>query len=75
MQIEVPTLIGLLALAGLIAIAVLVIVRFELLCLRDLAQRNDQQLRYLTMTGWLVVIVLVIPVGGICYLGHGRRTS
>jgi hypothetical protein len=68
----VPTLLSLLAVIGLIAIAVLVIVRFELFCLRDLARRNDQQLRYLTRTGWLVAIVLVIPIGGICYLYYGR---
>jgi len=62
------------ALLGLLAIAVVVIVRFEVFCLRDVARRGDWELRYLTRTGWFVVVALVIPLGGICYLWYGRRS-
>ena len=48
------------------------IVRFELLCLRDLAGRRDRELNYLTRVGWTVLIALLIPIGGICYLYLGR---
>ncbi|HEU5271228.1 MAG TPA: PLDc N-terminal domain-containing protein [Jatrophihabitans sp.] len=65
--------VGEFALLGLIALAVVVIVRFELYCLRDAARRSDHELRYLTRTGWLVVIALVIPLGGVCYLFYGRN--
>jgi hypothetical protein len=67
--------IGRYALLGLLAIAVIGILRFELFCYRDLAQRADSDLRYLTRTGWTVVIAFAIPVGGICYLYCGRRTD
>ena len=60
------------ALLGLIAIAVAVVIRFELLCLRDLAERSEAEVRYLTRTGWTIVIAFVIPIGGICYLYYGR---
>ena len=68
-------LVGQYALLGLVAIAVVVVVRFELRCLRDLAQRSEEELRYLTRTGWTVVIALVIPIGGICYLYYGRDSN
>lgn len=55
-----------------VALAVLAIARLELVCLRDLAQRRDTELNYLTRTGWTVVIACVIPIGGICYLYLGR---
>jgi len=60
------------ALLGLIALAAVVIARFELFCFRDLARRGDHELRYLTRTGWQVVIAVVIPLGGLCYLYRGR---
>ncbi len=69
------SLLALLALGGLVAIGVLLVVRFEVFCLRDLARRSDRELRYLTRTGWLVVIVLVIPLGGIGYLCYGRAAD
>jgi Phospholipase_D-nuclease N-terminal len=68
-------LVGQYALLGLVAIAVVVALRFELLCLRDLAQRNEAELRYLTRTGWTIVIAFVIPIGGICYLYYGRDSN
>ncbi len=59
-------------LLALVAFAVVAIVRFELFCLRDLARRGDPELRHLNRAGWLVVIAVVIPLGGICYLCYGR---
>jgi heme/copper-type cytochrome/quinol oxidase subunit 4 len=55
-----------------VVIVVVAVVRFELLCFNDLAQRSDRELNYLSRAGWAVVIALVIPVGGICYLYYGR---
>jgi hypothetical protein len=57
------------ALVGVVVVAVL---RFEVFCLDDLAGTPDVQLRYLTRAGWLVLIVLCIPLGGILYLYQGK---
>jgi hypothetical protein len=46
--------------------------RFEMLCLKDLAQTPDEELRYLTRQGWLLVITFSIPFGGLLYLQCGR---
>jgi len=54
-----------------VAVAALVL-RFEQLCLRDLAGTPEDQLRLFTRTGWITLIVLCIPVGGILYLTAGR---
>ncbi|HEX4726530.1 MAG TPA: hypothetical protein VH298_01955 [Jatrophihabitans sp.] len=55
-----------------LAVCLVVIVRFELLCFRDLAGRHDHELNYLTRAGWTVLIAVLIPIGGICYLYLGR---
>ena len=60
------------ALLALLAVAVVGIVRFEVFCFRDLARRSDHELRYFTRTGWLILVAVVIPLGGICYLYYGR---
>ncbi len=54
-----------------VAFAALVL-RFELLCLRELAQTPDEQLRLFTRTGWTTLIVFCIPLGGILYMTAGR---
>lgn len=57
----------------LIAVACAAMIgRFELFCLRDLAAAPDLELRYLTRRGWIGVILLAIPLGGILYLSCGR---
>jgi hypothetical protein len=58
--------------AFVIAICVVAVARFEVLCFKDLAHRSDQELSYLSRTGWTIVIALVIPLGGIVYLYYGR---
>lgn len=60
------------AIAALVAAAVVVIARFEIFCLRELAQANDSDLRYLTRRAWAAAIILMIPLGGIAYLYCGR---
>jgi hypothetical protein len=61
------------AVIALVAVLVLIAVaRFELLCFNDLAQRSDRELNYLSRAGWAVMIALLIPLGGICYLYYGR---
>ena len=64
------TLMGELALALLVVLAVLVIVRFELFCLAELARTSE--VRYLTRQAWTVVILFAIPIGGLLYLYRGR---
>jgi hypothetical protein len=59
-------------LAVLIIAAVVVIARFELFCLRELAQANDADLQYLTRPAWAAAIILMIPLGGIAFLYYGR---
>ena len=60
------------AAVALVAVVVVAVLRFEVFCLGDLAGTPDVQLRYLTRTGWLVLIVLCIPLGGILYLYQGK---
>lgn len=62
-----------LAIVILAAAAVLVIVRFEQFCLRDLAGRDERDLNYLSRSGWTIVISVVIPIGALTYLAVGRR--
>jgi hypothetical protein len=52
--------------------AVITVVRFETVCVRDLAGTRDADLQYLTRAGWLVCILFAIPVGGILYLYRGK---
>ena len=59
--------------AAVVVAAIVAIARFELLCLHDLNETADTELRYLTRSGWLAAIVLVIPIGGIAYLYIGRN--
>jgi hypothetical protein len=58
--------------AVLVAAAIIAIGKFEVFCLRELAQTADTDLRYLTRPAWTAVIILIIPLGGITYLYHGR---
>lgn len=60
--------------AVLILAAVGVVARFEMFCLRDLAHTGDADLNYLTRAGWIAVIAVVIPLGGIAYLYCGKRS-
>ncbi len=62
----------LLLLTVVVAAAVVGVVRFEVLCIGDLKQTPDTRLRYLTRPGWLALILLVIPIGGIAYLYCGK---
>lgn len=55
-----------------VAVAAVVIGRFELLCLRDLSEASDADLQYLTRSAWFAAILLAIPIGGIAYLACGR---
>lgn len=48
------------------------VVRFEMFCLRDLADTPDWQLRGLDRRGWTLVTLLSIPLGGIAYLYYGK---
>ena len=60
------------AAVALVAVVVVAALRFEVFCLDDLAGTPDVQLQYLTRSGWLVLIVLCIPLGGILYLYRGK---
>jgi hypothetical protein len=57
---------------ALVAALVVVGVRFELFCFRELAATRDGELRYLTRPGWIAVIAFSIPVGGVLFLYCGR---
>jgi len=64
--------VEILVIVALVAVAVIVIARFELMCLRELAGTSDVELRYLTRAGWTALIIIAIPLGGITYLYLGR---
>ncbi len=61
-----------LVLALLAVTAAVLVLRFEQLCLRQLAQTPDDQLRLFTRPGWTVLIVFFIPIGGMLYLTASR---
>ena len=54
------------------AVVVVLIVRFEMFCLHDLAGTPDWQLRGLDRRGWTLVTLVSIPLGGIVYLYCGK---
>lgn len=56
----------------LIGLVVLGVARFEMYCLTDLAETPDYQLSVLNRQGWIVLILVFIPVGGVFYLLYGR---
>jgi hypothetical protein len=58
--------------AALIIAAVVVIARFEVFCLRELARASDADVRYLTRGAWVAAIILIVPLGGIASLYCGR---
>jgi hypothetical protein len=60
---------------ALVFAALVMLSRFEMFCLRDLAETADADLQYLTRQGWMLLILLVIPLGGIMYLYRGKRHS
>ncbi len=62
-----------LVVTAVIAVLIVAVVRFEWLCLSALAHSDDRDLRYLTRPGWIAVILVVIPLGGIAFLYTGRR--
>lgn len=66
------TIVAGLIIAAVAVIAVIAIVRFERLCLRELADTADLELQLFTRTGWTALIVLAIPLGGIAFLYLGR---
>ena len=61
------------AIALVVAVAVVVAVRFEVFCIRDILHTPDSRLRYLTRAGWIAVCLVSIPVGGLVYLYCGKR--
>ena len=56
----------------LVAVAAVGVVRFEVFCIADLGRTSDADLLLLTRTGWLAVIVLFIPIGGLAFLYRGK---
>lgn len=61
-----------LAAVALLVVVLVGIARFEVFCLDDLAATPDVRLQYLSRTGWVALIVLCIPFGGILYLYRGK---
>lgn len=58
--------------AFLAVVVIVVVVRFEVFCLNELASAEDNELVYLTRRGWTVAILFSIPFGGMAYLLFGR---
>lgn len=59
------------AVVAIVLVAALVI-RFDAMLLKDLAQTSDDELQYLTRKGWAVAIVVAFPLGAICYLTYAK---
>jgi hypothetical protein len=47
--------------------------RFEEFCVNALASTPDHRLQVLNRQGWIVLILVFIPVGGVMYLTYGRQ--
>ena len=58
--------------AFLAVVVIVVVVRFEAFCLRELAHAEDYELLHLTRRGWTIAILFSIPFGGMAYLLFGR---
>jgi hypothetical protein len=56
--------------AIVVVAAAIVVVRFEVFCLTDLAR--SEEVRYLSKRAWAAICILSIPLGGIPYLYFGR---
>lgn len=67
-----PSFAQSLVIALLVVVGAAVVVRFEQSCLRELAQTPEYQLRLFTRTGWITLIVLCIPFGGLLFMSAGR---
>lgn len=61
-----------LIIAAVAVAALTAVVRFEQLCLGELADTADFELQLFTRQGWTALIVLAIPLGGIAFLSAGR---
>jgi len=59
------------AVVAIVVVAALVI-RFDALLLKDLAQTPDDELQFLTRKGWAAAIVTTFPLGPICYLRYAK---
>ncbi len=58
--------------ALLIVAVLIVVVRFEMFCISDLAKTQDHELQVLSRRGWSLAILLSVPLGGIAYLMIGK---
>ena len=54
-------------------IAIVGVLRFEMFCLDDIL--HAEYVRGLTRSAWIVLCLLMIPIGGILYLFYGRPHS
>jgi hypothetical protein len=53
-----------------IALLLVVMIWFDLFCLRDIAQARS--VRYLTPQAWGLLVIISFPIGGILYLRYGK---
>jgi len=56
-----------------VLVAIAGVLRFEIFCLNDIL--HAEYVRGLTRQAWIVLCVLMIPIGGILYLLYGRPQS
>jgi hypothetical protein len=56
-----------------VLVAIVGVLRFEMFCLDDILHAG--YVRGLTRPAWIVLCVLMIPIGGILYLFYGRPHS
>lgn len=54
-------------------VAIVGVLRFEMFCLDDILRA--EYVRGLTRTAWIVLCLLMIPIGGVLYLLYGRPHS
>jgi hypothetical protein len=48
------------------------VVWFDRRCLADLAATSDYELRYVSRTGWALIIILSFPIGPMLYLALAK---
>jgi hypothetical protein len=60
------------SLAIAIVVVAALVIRFDALLLKDLAQTADDELQFLTRRGWAVAIVAMFPFGPMCYLSYAK---
>ena len=64
--------IGLLIQQLVTLVALLVLVAFDLYCIRDILRKEEYEVSYFPRMTWVLICIVSTPLGGLAYLLYGR---